>query len=1575
MKKHLVIVAALGLSLLSYANPATPWMVDYYKAPAQLEAGCPSFPTPAYNSLTYNVGCIPWDLEWSGAMSGDVNGAVYTWYRYKEGSSQSSATPCAWQTDFSSPEGFKPATDENNSRYIYFCKVTTPNCPSGVNSAIFTVVVGSATDPCWTLTGTSFTITSGGSYSSGQTVTITATTTAYGGDHIYTWYHNGEALDVNDPRYTFVWGFNQPQLIISNVTPADGGTYSVMMQDGTECFMYTDPVRILVDNPSCGPNPTLAVQYSDMAEGGANQTGVSNNTLASGEVGTLVYMVQPDGSNPTTTAPGTWTTDQPGLYQFKYVVDNPNNPSCYRESKVVTVRVYDCGDEPTITPAAEVMATSNQLLFTVSPLGEYEKGSITFTNDKGQSGTIYPNTYPNFGHTCYSSGTYTYTYTVTNTKAPGCTKTATCTVLWYFCGYVTAKFNDYSFLNVNTVKVGTTLKPTPAVPTESGMIGVLTYRIDGGAWTEIPAADYKNFVPTTPGTYEFKYVVKHSDPRVTDCYSEKTRTIVVEPCGTKATLSTNKTVMAVGESATLTISTKASGETATLTYSKDGGAQSSISNLQSPITFTPTEEGVYVFTYTITPSGCDATTAQVTIRVYDCGSEASITASQAMVQPGGTITLNLSAPGADEAATLTYTVNGGANNQLPINNNQSSLTFTPTEEGIYVFTYAITHAYINCSRSAQTTVRVYNCGAPAGLATDKNTLKLGESATLTLSRQPVAADGETASLTYTLNGGSPSPITANASLVTFTPTEVGTYVVTYAIDNATLGCATSAQVTINVYDCGPEAAIALSESVLQLGQPVTITLSDLGADETGTLTVSKDGGTPSPVTGNPSPITFTPTELGVYVFTYTITHPYINCTRTATATMEVYDCGTPAAVTTDKAVLKLGESAKLTLSTVLPVETATLTYSVNGGAQSSLTSNLSPLTFTPTELGVYVFTYTVSHTKINCETSAQVTINVYDCGPDASINISATEIKIMRPVTITLSDLGTDEAATLTYSVNGGTQSPLTSNPSPITFTPTELGTYTFTYTITHPYINCTRTATATLQVIEAELVFDDNNGSHVWSDPKNWWPAYNRIPNAADSAVIRKSCNVDTDCAVAYDVTIDMASGTALTIQPNGALVVLHHLLQSRPNAISVQADPNNNGALVLGPENTDIPANVAFFARSTNMEDLYPVWQYMGLPIQEQTLISTAYPEAVFYEWTNTPNRQTGGNWQRIDSLAGSLLPFTGYCMTQKQQKIYTLQGTLNNPVRKEITLSHNDQGAYPDFTFVANSWVAPIDIASMDAADFGVADATVYIMNTGTYEEAIQQQSSATTTGTGTARGQYNTIPVHAAAYLSDALTVIPPMQGFFVHTKQPTTLVLDYNKAVYTPALTKVTTTPTRAPQNLQSSIFNLKLSVSGYGAEDEVNLLVSDDFSPRFENGWDGYKARSEKSPISMAVQSADGPLAVAAIPELEGTEIAFDGGNHKAYTITVTGNPSPVTAQLYLLDKETGSYTELIDGATYTFKCGAATRRFEIVRLNEQINDQLQMTNDEPYKFIQDGILYIRQGNRLYNATGELISQ
>ena len=506
-------------------------------------------------------------------------------------------------------------------------------------------------------------------------------------------------------------------------------------------------------------------------------------------------------------------------------------------------------------------------------------------------------------------------------------------------------------------------------------------------------------------------------------------------------------------------------------------------------------------------------------------------------------------------------------------------------------------------------------------------------------------------------------------------------------------------------------------------------------------------------------------------------------------------------------------------------------------------------------------------------------------------------------------------------------------------------------------------------------LVFDDHNDTHVWSDPKNWWPNYNRIPLQTDTAAIRTRCNVDIADARVGNLTIDMTGDTALVIAPQGALTIAKRLYQCKAGDLLIQADETGNGALILAAGNNNIPATVQFYALSEQMGSAAPVWQYMGYPMQGSPLLAEAYPGAELYEWTNTPNMKIGGNWQKADETTQHAEAFTGYCMTEPAKRIYSFSGMLNNPATKSLSVPYNDQGTYPGFAFMANSWVAPIDIAKLDVADFGAADATVYIMNAGTYAQAQTQQPNMSLDGTATDPGQYNAIPVHAASYLPAALSAIPPMQGFFVHTNAATTLKLDYNKAVYTPALTKVSTTPTRAPQttnhklqttNVESMI---RLHVSGFGYADELYILLGEEFSDSFENGWDGRKAYG-RSPLSIAAMTEDGPMAVAAMKQIKELPLQIEGGLDKYYTITIS---LPIQGELegvFLYDKETGIYTPLTDGAQYTYTHTGESDRLAIV---EMAGDAAQ--RDKAVKYIRQGHLYMEIEGAIYDALGRKIGE
>lgn len=506
-------------------------------------------------------------------------------------------------------------------------------------------------------------------------------------------------------------------------------------------------------------------------------------------------------------------------------------------------------------------------------------------------------------------------------------------------------------------------------------------------------------------------------------------------------------------------------------------------------------------------------------------------------------------------------------------------------------------------------------------------------------------------------------------------------------------------------------------------------------------------------------------------------------------------------------------------------------------------------------------------------------------------------------------------------------------------------------------------------------LVFDDHNSTHVWSDVQNWWPHYDRIPVRIDSAVIRSRCHVDITDAQAGSLTIETTVDTALVIHSDAALTITRKLHGCQAGDLLIEADAAGNGALVMASGNNNIPATVQFYARSEQSSSALPVWQYVGYPMQGSPLLSEAYEGAEFYEWTNTPNIKNGGNWQKTDESTQKAEAFKGYCMTESERTVYTWNGVLNNPSTRTLAVPYNDQGAYSGFAMLANSWVAPIDIASMDISDFGAADATVYIMNTGTYQDALSQQSSVSE-GIGMAAGQYNTIPVHAASYLPGALTVIPPMQGFFVHTNAATTLKLDYNKAVYAPALDKVSTTPARAPLRVDDERVPdlLRLRVSGFGYSDELYILLGEQFTDKFDNGWEGMKAYS-RSPLSIAAVTEDGPMAVAALPQIEELPLWIEGGLDKYYTIRIQVLSDQVrSTDMFLYDKEEGSYTPLTDGAQYTFTFTGSAERFVIVR-RKNSSTKGQSTKYEGTKFLRDGILYIEREGVVYDAFGHKINK
>ncbi|MCQ2343215.1 MAG: hypothetical protein MJZ75_07015, partial [Paludibacteraceae bacterium] len=507
---------------------------------------------------------------------------------------------------------------------------------------------------------------------------------------------------------------------------------------------------------------------------------------------------------------------------------------------------------------------------------------------------------------------------------------------------------------------------------------------------------------------------------------------------------------------------------------------------------------------------------------------------------------------------------------------------------------------------------------------------------------------------------------------------------------------------------------------------------------------------------------------------------------------------------------------------------------------------------------------------------------------------------------------------------------------------------------------------------VSDELVFDNNHLTDIWSDAKNWWPCYDRIPTETDNVRIIEECHVDKANATAQDIKIhaDGANGQ-LTILPQGALKVtglIRHwdgisVTATTPADVLVQSNVFGNGVLVLNSDNTNVQGTVEYYSKAKDKSTPSPIWQYMGSPMKEKDTKSAYYGNASeIYYWSDQPNYHLGGNWKAVES-ADEIAPFNGYCITQDNPYTYVFSGALNQPITTQIDLPFYGHSRMPGYVLVANSWVAPIDITSMELSDFGNADATVYIFNSGTYDQAVAQTTMEQ--GTSLVPGQYNAIPVKAASYMG--LTSIPPMQGFFVHTNSNTSMSLDYQRTVYDQATysTEAMRAPRRAALNAEPYMIRFDMTAK-HGA-DRLYMMESPAFTDEFDNGWEARYMDNENH-CALAASTQAGAMAVAALPDVSGTELQFEHGVDTRFFITIhTTGESQIDGTLYLHDLLLNTYTTIEEGATYEFTpqiCNG--NRFRIERAGEKVANEDEL----PFKFIRNNKLVIRLHGEEYNAVG-----
>ena len=530
--------------------------------------------------------------------------------------------------------------------------------------------------------------------------------------------------------------------------------------------------------------------------------------------------------------------------------------------------------------------------------------------------------------------------------------------------------------------------------------------------------------------------------------------------------------------------------------------------------------------------------------------------------------------------------------------------------------------------------------------------------------------------------------------------------------------------------------------------------------------------------------------------------------------------------------------------------------------------------------------------------------------------------------------------------------------------------------------------------IADCSIVFDDNNGTHVWSDPQNWYPAYNAVPKAEQAVRVDKPCNVDIENAHCSSIRLRKDGATydgKLTIQPNGGLTVIDYIkevhgtnyMTTYPSAAAdlvIQANESGrNGSLVFGNTEDDLQATVEYYSLARDAKTSSPVWQYIGIPITDGPMAIDAYHAAWMCSWENEGN--VSSNWVWVEN-EDRIRPFKGYCITQQATKKYTHIGSLSKPEAKDLQMYYFESDDGNGFNMFANSWVAPIDITKMATADFGgAAEPTIFIYNTGSRDQ-YEGGGAPSTAGTNTDAGQFNAIPVAAASYLTGSLTKIPTMQGFFVQATKEGTLTLNYEKLCFDNTDYQTTAETMRAPKRLADDAPEaeqivpevMRLDVTSAKWGDRVYILTHEEFSDAFDRGWDGSKQEGDAAAPMLAVAREKGLLAVAAIETAEGRDLYFRAGEDIEYTFTFhyAGD------DIYLYDRETGQATLIRTGNTYTFSAmnQAPEKRFIITAnplqtptdIDHVQGDDVQRTKAK--KFIYEDKLLIFYRGTVYDVLG-----
>jgi len=743
----------------------------------------------------------------------------------------------------------------------------------------------------------------------------------------------------------------------------------------------------------------------------------SNTTICSGASATVTFTGTPNatvtytvngGSNQTIVLNGTGSATLTNTYVADAIftlvsATTSGAPSCTQpQSGTITITVLPLPVVTIASSATICSGSSATVTFTGTP-----NATVTYTINSGANQTILLNASGTASVTNTYAATTTFTLvSVATSGTPGCSQPQSGTVT------ITVLPPPVVTLSTNvTVCIGSSATVTfTGTPNAT-----VTYTVNGGANQTIllNGAGTATITDTYSITtlYTLVAAVLSGTPSCPQPQSG-TMTVTVVPLPT-VTIAADATIC-LGSSATVTFTGTPN---ATVTYTVNGGSNQTI--LLSG-TGTATITNTYNTTTVIslisvatsgTPSCSQPQSGTVTITVVPLPVVAI--SSDATICSGGSATVTFTGTA---NATVTYTVNGGANQTIVLDSNGLA-TIANTYSTTTVFSLiSVTSAGTpTCTQPQSGTVTITVIPLPTVTISPNTTVCLGTSATVTFSGTP------NATVTYTVNGGGNQTIILNAA-GTASLTDIYNATTTYTLvsvaSSGTPSCS-QPQTGIMVVTVDPQPTVTIASDVtICAGSTATVTFT---GTPNAIVTYTINGGANQTITIDNSgtvQLTNTYAVTSVVSLVSITTSGTPGCSQVQTGTVTITVLPLPTASIAVDAQVCLGSNATVTFT---GTPNATVTYTVNNGANQNITLDATGLATLNTTLGVTT-TYTLvsvvaagtpSCIKLLSETKTVTVVPL----PTATVSASNATICSGNNATVTFT--GTPNS-TVTYTINSG---------------------------------------------------------------------------------------------------------------------------------------------------------------------------------------------------------------------------------------------------------------------------------------------------------------------------------------------------------------------------------------------------------------------------------------------------------------------------------------------------------------------------------------------------------------------------